>query len=273
MPANYLPWFIERGHGPIVATAIHDGSAIRPELETLVALSEPDRRREEDPHTGIWTTVAPTRVIGLQSRFEVDFNRPREKAVYVKPDDAWGLNVWKKPLSEDCIGRSLSVYDAFYDEMRGLLHRLVQRYGRVVVLDLHSYNHRREGTDGPVADPRENPEINIGTGTMDRARWAPLVDRFIVELRNFDFLGRRLDVRENVRFRGGHFPTWIHSEFPQSVCVLSVEVKKFFMNEWTGEPDRLQVKTITRALKSTVWGIHEELVKLNLPQGRTEVAV
>jgi N-formylglutamate deformylase len=271
MPSNYLPWYVERGHGPVVATAIHDGKAIRPELEALLALSESDRRREEDPYTGVWTSVAPTRIIGLQSRFEVDFNRPRDKAVYLTPEDAWGLTIWKASPSDDCVGRSLAVYDAFYDEVRGLLRRLVQRYGRIVVLDLHSYNHRRDGAEGTVAEPRDNPEINIGTGTMDRSRWAPLVDRFIVELRNFDFLGRRLDVRENVRFRGGHFPAWIHTEFAESVCVLSVEVKKFFMNEWTGIPDRLQLRMITRAFKSTVWGIHEELVKLGLSERRPEV--
>ncbi len=137
----------------------------------------------------------------------------------------------------------------------GCCKRMVERYHRVVVLDLHTYNHRREGPDRPAADRLSNPEVNLGTGTMDRARWAPIVDRFIVDLRNFDFLGRHLDVRENVKFRGGHFPAWIHREFPESVCVLSVEFKKFFMNEWTGEPDLVQLQAIERALKSTVWGL------------------
>jgi hypothetical protein len=108
--------------------------------------------------------------------------------------------------------------------------------------------------------------VNIGTGTMDRARWASIVDRFIVDLRNFDFLGRRLDVRENVNSRGGFFPAWIHEHFPNSVCVLTIAVKKFFMDEWTGEFDRIQLNAIKRALKSTVWGIYEELAKRGLAQ-------
>jgi N-formylglutamate amidohydrolase len=229
-----------------------------------MALSRTERLREEDPFTGIWTTVAPTRLIGLHSRFEVDFNRPRDKAVYLTPDDAWGLRVWKEAPSAECVERSLAIHDAFYDEVRSLLDQTVRRYQRVVVLDLHTYNHLREGPNGTTADPVENPEVNIGTGTMDRNRWASIVDRFIVNLRNFDFRGRNLDVRENVKFRGGFFPTWIHEHYPESVCVLSVEFKKFFMDEWTGEPDRLQLRAIERALKSTVWGIHEELVKLKL---------
>ena len=38
------------------------------------------------------------------------------------------------------------------------------------------------------------------------------------------------------------------------------------MDEWTGELDRIQLDAIRRALQSTVWGIHEELVKLGLAE-------
>jgi len=266
MTSNYLPWYLERGHGPLIATAIHDGHEVRADLLPRFALSESDRLREEDPRTGDWTSVAPTRLTALHSRFEVDFNRPREKAFYLRPEDAWGLNVWKSPPPRQCVEQSLAVHDAFHQEVHGLLQRMVGRYHRVVVLDLHTYNHRRAGPTAPAADAHDNPEVNIGTGTMDRKRWAPIVDRFIVDLRNFDYRGRVLDVRENVKFRGGYFPQWIHQAFPESVCVLSVEFKKFFMDEWTGQADEAQVTTIERALKSTVWGLHEELVKMGLSE-------
>lgn len=49
---------------------------------------------------------------------------------------------------------------------------------------------------------------------MDRNRWGRLVDRFISDLRAFDFLGRHLDVRENVKFVGRQFPKWVHTRFP-----------------------------------------------------------
>lgn len=260
--ANYLPWYLERGQGPVVATAIHDGHEVREDVLEHMAISETDRLREEDPFTGEWTDLAPTRIIGLRSRFEVDLNRPREKAVYLTPADAWGLRIWNDTPPPDFLERSLAVYDAFYEEVGRLLRRMVDRYGRVVVLDLHTYNHRRQGPDGPPGEPRENPDINLGTGTMDRRRWAPVVDRFIVDLRNHDFMGRHLDVRENVKFRGGQFPAWIHREFPETVCVLAVEVKKFFMDEWNGQPDIAQKAAVLKALKSTVWGIHEELLRL-----------
>jgi uncharacterized protein (DUF1810 family)/N-formylglutamate amidohydrolase len=247
------------GEGPIVATAIHAGHDIRPELLQHMALSEAERLREEDPFTNLWVDVGSTRVVGLRSRFEVDLNRPRDQAVYQRPEDAWGLKVWKQPLPPDVIERSWSLHDAFYERAKREFEILRQRRRRFVVLDLHSYNHRRGGADQPADDPQQNPEINIGTGSMDRRRWGGLVDRFIKDLHGYDFSGRSLDVRENVRFKGGYFSQWVHTNFPDSGCALAIEVKKFFMNEWTGQPDRKLIAAIGEALQSTVAGILREL--------------
>jgi N-formylglutamate amidohydrolase len=242
-------WHVQLGEGPLVATAVHDGYGLRPEVASLMALTEEARLREEDPFTGEWTEVAPTRVIGLRSRFEVDLNRPRERAVYRRPEDAWGLEVWKREPSDDLVERSLAEYDGFYEAMHTLLEGVARRHGRFVVLDLHSYNHRRGGPDGPPADPADNPQVNIGTGTMDRARWAPVVDSFIEALREARFPGGRLDVRENVKFYGGHWPQWIHETFPESGVAIAVEFKKFFMDEWTGQPHDEMIDGIKTALR------------------------
>ncbi len=256
--ADLIAAFSRGFDDPIVATAIHDGHALRTGLADLFAVSEPDRLREEDPFTSHWARVASTHIVGLRSRFEVDLNRPREKAVYLVPADAWGIEVWKDRPPDAVVAQSLSEYDAFYREVGSLLREVEQKFGRFVVLDLHSYNHRREGPTGPVADPFENPEVNVGTGTMHQ-RWRSVCDGFIDRLRAFDFLGGHLDVRENVKFRGGHFSQWIHQNFPDSGCVLAVEFKKFFMDEWTGEPDPAKVDAIEQALKSTIPGLVQGL--------------
>ena len=247
-------WVMTEGDGPVLAVALHDGHEVRAEVDALFAITEADRWREEDPFTATWTAVGDTRIVGKRSRFEFDLNRSREKAVYLKPEDAWGLKIWQTKPSPEIIAQSLAEYDAFYATVGRVLADLERRSGRFVVFDLHTYNHRRMGSQVP-ADPRYNPEVNLGTGTMDRNRWAPVVERFLTDLRNFDFLGRRLDVQENVRFRGGHFPYWVHQTFPDSACVLSIEVKKFFMDEWSNELDLQQLDAITCALQSTVPGI------------------
>ena len=226
-------------------------------------LSAGERLREEDPFTSHWTTIVDTRLIVSQSRFEVDLNRPREKSVYIGPEDAWGLQVWKNKPSPELIKRSLEEYDAFYKAVYKMLSKLQQRFKRFIVFDLHSYNHYRNGSDKPAADSLLNPDVNIGTGTMNRKQWAPIVDRFISDLQNYNFLGRHLDVRENIKFKGGYFPRWIHETFPNSACALSIEFKKFFMNEWTGEKDNTQLETIHSALGTTVPGVLETLEQLS----------
>lgn len=248
-----------RGRSPIVAAAIHQGHATRQAVRAALALDDRGQLQEEDPFTAEWAQIAKTQIIGLRSRFEVDLNRPRNKAVYQRPEDAWGLNVWREPPSAAFVAESLSEYDAFYTAIESLFRELVGQHGKVVVYDLHTYNHRREGRDAVPADVAANPEVNIGTGTMERRYWAPVVDRLMSDLRNHDFNGRRLDVRENVKFQGGEFGRWIHATFPRQVCSIAIEVKKFFMDEWSGEADLDEVERIYHALQSTLPGVAAEL--------------
>lgn len=243
--------------GELIATAIHDGHLVRPEVERLLAISGIKRRREEDPYTAILTDFAPNRLIGLRSRFEVDLNRPREKAVYIRPEDCWGLQVWREPPSPALIARSLQLYEEFYTHVERVLNTIVKRHGRFVVLDLHSYNHRRNGPAANPADPAENPEVNIGTGSADRSRWGDVIDGFIERFSRFDFLGRHLDVRENVKFSGGHFPQWIHRRFGGVGLAIAVELKKFWMDEWTGLVDEVQFRALHSALRFASTGLAE----------------
>jgi N-formylglutamate amidohydrolase len=189
-------------------------------------------------------------------------NRRRKKAVYLTPDDAWGLRVWKEAPPKGLVERSLKAHDRFYAEMEALLSEKAKRHGRFVVFDIHSYCHYSEGAGSTPGPPDENPEINLGTGTMDRVKWAPLVESFLRDMRGFEYLGGRLDVRENVKFKGGYFPSWVHETFPDEGCALAVEVKKFYMDEWTGEPHAAHIEAVGRALGSTVPGILEVLEKL-----------
>lgn len=254
-----VPWTIVEDGGPIVATAIHAGSEVRAEVLREMAIRRRQRLVEEDPYTDQLTDVAGTSLVVHRSRFEVDMNRARERAIYRTPGDAWGLKVWRAPLPTAVRQRSLRVYDRFYADLFGVLARAGAGGRPFVVLDLHSYNHRRGGPDAPPADGAGNPEINVGTGSVDRERWGGLVDRFMADLRTADVGGRPLDVRENVRFRGGHLSRWVHATFPGQGCCLAVEVKKFFMDELTGELDEPTWANVHDAVAASIPGVLDEL--------------
>ncbi|MDR3685645.1 MAG: N-formylglutamate amidohydrolase [Coriobacteriia bacterium] len=238
---------IVTGEGPVVALALHAGHLLRPELREHIALGDQDRLREEDPHTARMAPRGCTLIEVLRSRFEVDLNRPRFRAVYQGPEDAWGLGVYRDELPDQVDRISRAVYDTFYAEMFTVLSGIIAEHGRFVVLDLHSYNHRRDGAAAPGAPPAVNPEVNLGTGRLERQRWAPVVEGFSAVMNDAGF-----DCRENVKFRGGHFAHWIAETFPESGAALAIEFKKTYMDEWTGRVDEHAVSRIRSALECAV---------------------
>lgn len=252
-------WDILLGDGPVVATAIHDGHAIRPSLRPLLALGPDERLREEDPLTGLFTDVGDVRIRVPTSRFEVDLNRPRDGAVYARPEDCWGLQLWSSPLPEREIERSLQRWDRFYGMVTDLLDRLLERWDAVLLIDLHSYNHRRDGANGEPAPQADNPDIELGLTTADPARWRAVTERFSEALRATPVQGRHADVRANVRFpTGGHFPEWVYARWGSRVCTISPEYKKIFMDEWTGTADIAALRDLQRGLRSAVDAVRPE---------------
>ncbi|MBB3978373.1 hypothetical protein GGQ64_003607 [Rhizobium azooxidifex] len=254
-------WTTHRGGtSPVVGTAIHDGHAVRPDILRKMRISEDERLREEDPFTGLTIGDLRNRIVFHQSRFEIDLNRPRDGAVYLRPEQAWGIDVWREQPSPAMVAESLAIHDAYYAMLEAYLRDIEEQHGRFVVLDIHSYNHRRTGPAADPTDPEKAPDINIGTHSMDRERWAPVVDAFIDVARSFDFLGRRLDVRENVAFEGrGQQTRFIHERFPENGCAPAVEFKKIFMDEWTGMPDPRAVAALRELVNASVPALERAL--------------
>lgn len=252
-------WQIVTGDGPIIATAIHAGHSLRTEVAELTALTDDERLREEDPFTDRWVGNGDASIAVDRSRFEVDLNRARDISVYQQPDDAWGLELWTSPPSAELVAASLDVYDEFYRDLAAMCDAAAAANGRFVVFDLHSYNHRRRGADAPVDDPEANPEINVGTGTVDRALWGAVVDAFSEGMREHPFDGGYLDVRENVRFKGGFMSRWINERYVGRGCALAIEMKKIYMDEWTGEPYESMIAGIGDALHAAFGAVRVEL--------------
>ena len=252
------PWTVETGDDPIVATAIHAGHELRDDVADLMKLAEDDRLREEDPFTDHWVDAAANSVVVHRSRFELDLNRPRDKAIYVVPEDAWGLDIWQSRPPDDMVAESLRIYDAFYERMGELCDEVIESHGHVVVLDLHSYNHRRRGPSAPVDDPELNPEINLGTESI-AGSWDPIVEAFAATMSELPFDDDVLDVRANVKFKGGQMTRWLNDRYQDRGCSIAVEMKKIYMDEWTGQLDESVTAAIGHIIESAAQSVRAAL--------------
>ncbi len=234
-----------------MATAVHNGHDLRPGMADLMVLDDQTRLMEEDAHTSAFISGLPNRVIVHRSRFEVDLNRPPEEAVYLGPADAWGLELWKEEPDGRSVAHSLSLHDKFYERLSRSLDRMVDRFGGFVLYDVHSYNHRRSGPDVEPDPQSENPDVNVGTGSLP-VKWRPVGEKFI------DAMGRHqpgevgIDVRENVKFKGRYVASWVHERYGDVGCALAIEFKKTYMDEWTGTVNERMQERLTNALTESV---------------------
>ena len=253
-------WTVQRGPGPIIATAIHNGHDLRPEVAAAMKLSDADRLREEDPFTGQAVVDVPTHIIAHRSRFEFDLNRGPADAVYRIPGQSWGLEVWHSGCDDALCARSLDIHASYYRMVGSLLDDIAARHGRFVLIDVHSYNHRRDGPNAASIPQAQAPDINVGTFSMPREQWAFLLDPLMEAMRGFDFNGRHLDVRENVAFQGkGEQARFVHQRYPGNGCAIALEFKKFFMDEWTGHPDEQELDAMRRFITFTAHKARELL--------------
>ena len=253
-------WIMRQGDGPVMATAVHAGHAVRPSLAGRYALTPDERRREEDPLTDVLAWAGDDVFVARRSRFEVDLNRPEEEAVYLRPSDAWGLTVWHETPPEEEIAQSLDRRRRFYDMMGARLEEMIARHGRVLLLDLHTYNHRRDGPDAPPQPQADNPDIDLGLTTADKGRFGDTVGAVWDTLVDHEIGGARRDVRENVRFPdGGFWPEWVAATYGTDVCVITLEVKKFFMDEWTGAADLALLEGLRAAVEAAAIAARDTL--------------
>lgn len=245
---------------PIVCTAIHNGHDVSGEVHKNLAVNENIRLMEEDPYTERFTQFSSNTIIARTSRFEVDLNRSVENCIYLKPEDAWCIQTRKETPSDLIVSQSLEKYHEFYALAKGHFAQLEKKFGNFFVYDIHSYNHHRKGSNSDFDDPILNPEIIIGTSNMPE-KWFPLVDEIKEKLTSYDYFGRSLDARINVKFPGGHFSRWLHTNFPNSACCIAIEFKKIWMDEWTGEIYEDKLNKLIEALNSTHNLIKSELKK------------
>lgn len=254
-------WKMTSSGGPVLTTAIHTGNHIRNELQPYLYANNMQLRREEDPLTDIFASVGDDVFCCYTSRFEVDLNRKRELAFATRAEQTWGLKVWRDVPPEAVIERSLEQHDIFYQMMESTLQRMIHQHGKVLVVDIHSYNHRRDGIDAP-APQSGNPDIDLGLTTLDQGQFGALAAAFTEILASQPCQGRKLDVRGNVRYPdGGYWPEWVFANFGDDICTITLEYKKFYMDEWTDTAFLPVVEDLRKGLFEAINIARKELLQ------------
>ncbi len=251
--------FEMRYTSPIIATAIHNGHYIRPDLKDNLIISDEDRKREEDPYTNSIIRSYDNRIVVNTSRFEVELNRNRDRAIYKTPEDCWGLEVWKRQLKESEIQQSLAEYDSFYRRLDSAISETIKSFGYAIVLDVHSYNHHRLGLGQPYDSQEDNPQIILGTTNMPRT-YLESIYKIQKKFQENIYQGKKLDCRIDIKYPGGTMSRHLHREFPGKVFSLAIEFKKTFMNEWTGELYRDKMEELITALQSITPLLTKDLI-------------
>lgn len=206
---------------PYVCGAVHDGHQFRKELWPNCLHTEYERWFEEDPCTKEFVQTHPIVIAGCDSRFEYDLNRDPENAIY---EDAWGKKLWKEPLSPAEHKKSLEKHSSFYSVVHALMSKLEEKFGTVVVYDMHSYNWRRWD--------REVPVVNLGTTNIDNERFGNTVEAWRKSLSELQ-LPNNINTTSKINdtFQGnGYFLKYITKNF-KNTLVLATEFKKIYCDE------------------------------------------
>ncbi len=194
---------------PMIATAIHQGERLRPELEAKCALTKPERFYEEDPCTNDFISSLPITLVGRDSRYEYDLNRGPETCIY---EDAWGKSVWTETLSDEERAASLAKHATYYRIFNKLVDTIERSFGLCIVYDLHSYNYQRI--------ERETPIFNLGTKQVNRRRWQRETDALLQGLASIELPNLDVGVAENDVFGGmGYQATFVKANFTNTLIL------------------------------------------------------
>jgi|GEM_PF-38786 len=227
---------------PVICTAIHNGHHLRPELMKNCLLTPQERFYEEDPYTDELISSFPIVIVGNDSRFEYDLNRPLTQSTYYK--SAWEKQVWKRKLSDKQRDVSHAKHKAFYLVVETLVAKLEACFKSCIVFDIHSYNYQRHVNDTPT--------FNIGTDQIDMQRWADTVDYYYKQLDKIHLPNLNVRVAINELFVGrGYLISHINARFDNTL-VLPTEAKKVFMDETTGELYSLVLQDLRAGVKDAV---------------------
>ncbi|MBP7563514.1 MAG: N-formylglutamate amidohydrolase [Candidatus Cloacimonetes bacterium] len=210
---------------PILAVALHGGHQLRDEIKKIIGLSNNVLLHEEDPFTDYIASAFDSRIIQNTSRFEYDINRSPQSAVYKIPSDCWNLPIYPNQIKESISEQSQQKYSVFYKQIDEMLNNLLNKFSKIFIWDIHSFNNRGRPDINSINDNNSVPDICLGTSNS-HSDFYPLFKEIAENLRTIDFFGKNLSVDFNNPFPGGYFARYLHHHFAERVAVFSIEFNK-----------------------------------------------
>jgi hypothetical protein len=230
---------------PYMATAIHAGGKVRDALLPLMKIGPEERYFEEDPATDTMIQGAASAIWGLDSRSEYDLNRPSTEALPLTPEQFWGVQVYMRQPSQRMNRESLTKYHQFYEFMGSWAASTLAKFGVCLVYDVHAYNITRQIQKG-ISSP---PVFNLGTASIDRRRWAALVENWLVRLKEIEIPGVQTTVAENCVFQGKGELCRRMTQWDPRILVLPTEISKVYMDETKGAIHSKAVEALKKGLE------------------------
>ena len=88
--------------------------------------------------------------------------------------------------------------------VKSFLDSQLKKHSHFLVIDLHSYNHRRKGPKEEPGDIDLNPDFNLGTFYIKPyQKWSKVIECFEEEIKSHDFVVSTMYLLKVVIFRNG----------------------------------------------------------------------
>lgn len=194
----------------VLLLTLHSGTWIPEPIEKKLSVSRKKRKCEEDAasdriyrklvleNAGIW-------IDNKQSRFVIDFNRSRKRAIYADNSEEWLDVVWKKELTKE----DEEAIHSSYRECYFTLTKLLDSYTFNIIFDGHTMNDRPG-----------RPDISIGTKYIP-SFYMPIVRELRQRLSGMGYE----KVSLNKPYKGGNILRWMRVKFP-NIFIFSMEINK-----------------------------------------------
>jgi len=233
------PFRFQKGYSPLVVSNPHSGTNILPEIADLMTESGLEKRDTDWFLSRLYDLPAlesAAMISANLSRYVVDLNRPSNNdSLYpgksttgICPETTFaGESIYQPGLAPDAaeIAKRIEHYwQPYHDQLRAELERLVDKFGFVVLLDVHSIAQRV-----PMLFDGDLPDFNFGTNNGESCdpEFQEFIESFSDSISNYSSV-------VNGRFIGGFITR--HYGSMENVNAVQLELNRStYMDEETLE--------------------------------------